>query len=53
MAGNSRGSCAGGGEPAASGESEGGVDNSAPSDAAPRITTLSRAKAASERSHVL
>jgi len=50
MAGNSGGSCAGGGVPAASGASE--VD-SASKDAAPRSTTLSRAKAPSERSHVL
>jgi len=53
MAGNSRGSCAGGGVPAFSGESEGGGLDSALKDAAPRITTLSRAKTASERSHVL
>jgi len=43
MAGNSGGSCAG------SGPSE----DSAPKDGTPRITTLSRAKAANERSHVL
>ena len=50
MTGNSEGSCAGGGVPAFSGASD--VD-SAPKDTAPRITMLGRAKAASERSHVL
>ena len=53
MAGNSEGSCASGGVPAASGASEGGGVDSALKDAAPSITTLSKAKAASERSHVL
>jgi len=53
MAGNSGGSCAGGGVPAASGASEGEGVDSAPKDAAPRSTTLSRAKAPSENSHVL